>query len=80
LPAPCAGTGAVENNLHWMLDVVFGEDQSRACTGFAVANLGVARRLALNLLRQDHTPGHSTKRKQRRAAFDTYYLGSLLKF
>ena len=74
------GHRAMENNLHWTLGVVFGEDQSRARTGFAVANLGVARRLALNLLRQDKTPGRSIKRKQRRAAFDTSYLESLLKF
>jgi predicted transposase YbfD/YdcC len=73
------GHWAVENNLHWVLDVVFGEDQSRARTGFAVANLGMARRLALNLLRQDKTPGRSTKRKQMRAAFDLNYLQSLLK-
>ena len=74
------GHRAIENNLHWVLDVVFGEDQSRARMGFAVANLGVARRLALNLLRQDKTAGRSLKRKQRRAAFDTCYLESLLKF
>lgn len=73
------GHWAVENNLHWTLDVVFGEDQSRARTGFAVANLGVARRLALNLLRQDKTPGRSIKRKQMRAAFDLNYLADLLK-
>lgn len=73
------GHWAVENNLHWTLDVVFGEDQSRARSGFAVANLGMARRLALNLLRQDKTPGRSTKRKQMRAAFDLNYLQSLLK-
>ena len=56
------------------------ENQSRARTGFAVANLGVARRLALNLLRQDKTPGRSLKRKQRRAAFDTRHLENLLEF
>ncbi len=72
------GHWAMENNVHWILDVVFGEDQSRARTGFAVANLGVARRLALNLLHQDKTPGRSLKRKQRRAAFDADYLASLL--
>lgn len=74
------GHWAIENNLHWVLDVVFGEDQSRARTGFAAANLGVARRLALNLLRQDPNPALSTKRKQRQAAFDTNCLASLLKF
>lgn len=63
-----------------MLDVVFGEDQSRARTGFAVANLGVARRLALNLLRQDKTSARSIKRRQRQAAFHTNYLESLLVF
>lgn len=73
------GHWAIENNLHWVLDVVLGEDQSRARTGFMVANLGVARRLALNLLQQDKTPSLSTKRKQRQAAFDTGYLASLLK-
>ena len=73
------GHWAIENNLHWVLDVVPGEDQSRARTGFAAANLGVARRLALNLLRQDKTPGRSIKRKQRRAAFDPHYLAKLLK-
>ena len=73
------GHWAIENNLHWVLDVVLGEDQSRARTGFMVANLGVARRLALNLLRQDQNPALSTKRKQRQAAFNTDYLASLLK-
>ena len=62
-----------------MLDVVFGEDQSRARIGFAAANLGVARRLALNLLRQDKTHGRSIKRKQMRAALDLNYLATLLK-
>ena len=71
---------AIENNLHWSLDVIFGEDQSRARTGFAVANLGLTRRLALNLLRQDKTSTRSIKRKQRQAAFDTAYLKSLLDF
>ena len=73
------GHWAIENNLHWVLDVVLGEAQSRARTGFAVVNLGVARRLALNLLRQDQTPGRSIKRKQMRAAFDLGYLANRLK-
>ncbi len=74
------GHRAVENHLHWTLDVVFGEDRSRARTGFAVANLGVARRRALHLLRQDKTPGRSSKRQPRRAAFDPSDLENLLKF
>lgn len=49
------GHWAIENQCHWVLDMVFGEDQSRARTGHAVANLGLLRRLALNLLRRDKT-------------------------
>jgi predicted transposase YbfD/YdcC len=43
----------VENNVHWCLDVVFGEDQSRARTLNAAKNLGLLRNMALNILRQD---------------------------
>ncbi len=45
-------------------------EASRARTGFTVANLGVARRPALNLLRRDKTPNRSIKRKQGRAALN----------
>ena len=44
----------VENNVHWCLDVVFGEDQSRARTLNAAKNLGLLRNMALNILRQDN--------------------------
>lgn len=40
----------VENGLHWVLDVVFNQDAHRGRSGRAAANLGVLRRLALNLL------------------------------
>jgi predicted transposase YbfD/YdcC len=43
----------VENKLHWSLDVAFGEDESRVRTGHAAQNLGVVRRLALSLLKQE---------------------------
>ena len=77
---PVHGHWAIENNLHWMLNVVFGEDQSCARTGSAVASLDVGRCLALNLLRQNPDPALSTMRKQRQAAPDTDYLASLLEF
>src|SRR6185503_4910174 len=47
------GHWKIENQLHWVLDVVFGEDQSRARTGHAAENLAATRRVAINLLRQD---------------------------
>ena len=45
----------IENGLPWVLDVAFREDESRGCMGHAPRNLGLLRRLALNLLRQDTT-------------------------
>lgn len=72
------GHWAVENALHWVLDVVFGEDQSRARTGHAVANLGLLRRLALNLLRRDKTCKRGARGKQLNAALKPDYLLRLL--
>jgi predicted transposase YbfD/YdcC len=49
---------AIENQLHWQLDVLLGEDQTRNRKNNAPANLAVLRRLALNVLRADpeHIP------------------------
>ena len=44
---------AIENQLHWQLDVLFAEDQTRNRKNNAPANLAVLRRLALNVLRAD---------------------------
>jgi predicted transposase YbfD/YdcC len=64
---------AVEN-MHWMLDVVFAEDQSRARMDNAPENLAILRRLALNLLRT-HPKPISMRRKMNAAAWnDTFFL------
>lgn len=44
---------AIENHLHWQLDVLMAEDQTRNRKNNAPANLAVLRRLALNVLRSD---------------------------
>ncbi len=41
----------VENSLHWCMDVVFGDDQMRACSDHAAHNLAVLRQFVLNLIR-----------------------------
>lgn len=68
---------SIENSLHWVLDVVFGEDASRARTGNAAANLSTTRRLALNLIKVAD-PGRYAKwtiRKRKLAAsHDRGYL------
>ncbi len=41
---------AIENQLHWCLDVIFNEDASRARKDYSPLNLNVLRKTALNLL------------------------------
>ena len=64
----------VENQLHWVLDVVFGEDQSRARTGHAAENLATLRRWALNLLKADTRKAkRSIKGRIKAAGWDHNY-------
>ena len=73
------GHWGVENQLHWVLDVIFDEDQNRARTGYAAENLALTRRLAINLLRQDKTCKRGIKGKLLRAAINPDYLKAILK-
>ncbi|MCA1694460.1 MAG: ISAs1 family transposase, partial [Actinobacteria bacterium] len=50
---------SVENELHWAVDVAFGEDGNRTAAGHAGANLGLIRRVAASLLKQDPSRGAS---------------------
>jgi predicted transposase YbfD/YdcC len=69
----------VENQLHWVLDVVFGEDQSRARAGHAAENLATLRRWALNLLKADtRKTKRSIKGRIKAAGWDHNYLLHLL--
>jgi predicted transposase YbfD/YdcC len=72
------GHWGVENKLHWVLDVCFGEDQSRAREGYAAENLATLRRLALNLLKQEKTKKRGIRGKMLNASWDHAYLLSLL--
>lgn len=44
---------AVENRLHWVMDVIFNDDQMRARTRHAAHNLAVLKHITLNLIRLD---------------------------
>jgi predicted transposase YbfD/YdcC len=72
------GHWGVENKLHWVMDVCFREDQSRARTGYAAENLATLRRLALNLLKREQTKKRGIRGKQLNASWDHAYLLKLL--
>lgn len=67
----------VENQLHWCLDVVFSEDDSRIRKDHAPRNMTILRRLALNLLRQDKSSG-SLKMKRYQAGLNNNFLLQIL--
>lgn len=68
----------VENCVHWVLDVVFAEDASRARTGHSQQNLATMRRLALNLLNRETTSSESLKGKRQLAGWDESYLEAVI--
>jgi len=68
----------IENQVHWVLDMAFQEDQSRVRTGHGAENLTLLRRLALNLLRQDPTTKTGIKARRKKAGWDLAYLRQLL--
>lgn len=68
---------AIENSFHWVLDVTFGEDDSRIRTGDSPQNFAVLRHLALNILKQDQSTG-SLPQKRFKAALDDTFLLRLL--
>ena len=78
LAAYIRGHWAVENNLHWHLDVAFNEDQGRMRLDHAAENRSRLNRLALNLLKREKTIKASIRNKQRLAGWDLDYLLRLI--
>lgn len=62
----------IENRLHWMLDVQFGEDACTVRRDHAPQNLSLLKKMVLNLIRTDtsDTAKASLRRKRKRAAWD----------
>ena len=68
----------IENHLHWTLDVVFSEDESRKRAGYAAENFSLITRIALNLLKNDRSTKVSMKNKRHKAGWDNEYVIHLL--
>jgi len=68
---------SIENNLHWTLDVAFGEDDCRTRKDYSALNLAVIRHAALNMLTQEPTK-IPIKRKRLKAAINPDFRATLL--
>ncbi len=68
----------IENQLHWVLDVQFNEDDSRIRKDNAPENLAIIRHIALNLLNQEKTVKNGIKNKRKRSGWDNNYLLKVL--
>ena len=68
---------AVENSLHWVMDMIFRDDECRVRTDHAPANFTTIKHMALNLIRK--APGKDSLRLKRKvAAWDDEFLASLI--
>ena len=68
---------AVENSLHWVMDMIFRDDECRIRTDHAPANFTTIKHMALNLIRR--APGKDSLRLERKVATsDDDFLASLV--
>ena len=72
------GHWGIENGLHWVLDMYFAEDRSRARTEHAAANLAVLRRWIITLLRQDKTLKAGIEKKRLQAGWNETIMERIL--
>ncbi|CCQ67556.1 Transposase, IS4 [Crocosphaera watsonii WH 0402] len=68
----------IENQLNWVLDVQFNEDDSRIRKDNSPENMAIIRQLALSLINQEKTEKKSVKSKQNKANWDNDYLLQIL--
>ncbi len=69
---------AIENKLHWTLDVDFAEDASRKRAGNAAQNYSFLLKIALNLLKNESSKKLSMKSKRLEAGWNEDYLLKIL--
>lgn len=70
---------AIENRLHWKLDVVFEEDNARSRKDYAPENLAVIRRIAHNIL-SAHPSDKSISRKMKLASWSRDFFFELFAY
>ena len=68
----------IENHLHWVMDVIFKEDDSHINTGNASENLAIVRRMAQSILQAEAKGTKGIAKRRRQAGWDDAYLLKLL--
>lgn len=72
------GHWAIENSLHWVLDVAFREDSCRIRVENAAENMATLRHMVLNLLKQEKSCKRGIRTKRLKAGWDDTYLLKVL--
>lgn len=73
------GHWAIENGLHWWLDIGFREDDCRVRAAKSAENLATLRHIGLNLLKQEKSCKLGIKSKRKKAGWNETYLLKVLK-
>lgn len=68
----------VENKLHWVLDMAFREDESRARKDNSAENFNIIRQIAFNILKSEKTFKGGITEKQFKCLLDHSYLDSIV--
>jgi len=68
----------IENQLHWVLDVVFHDDLARLRSGHGPQNMAIVRHIAMNIIRSPNDK-HSLKVRRKRANLDPDYLENIIR-
>lgn len=69
---------SIENELHWVLDIGFREDEARHRAQNTAQNMTILRRFALNIIKRDAKRKLGVANSRKRAGFDRNYLLHLL--
>jgi len=73
------GHWKIENQLHWVLDIAFREDESRVRKDHGPENFAVLRHMALNLLKNEKSAKGGIHAKRLQAGWNNDYLLAILK-